>query len=130
MHLKRERNGNSLEGPSRKNSNEWDYADISWYKNSTGYLNGVFKTKIVVQHRLIWEMHNGRKLRRFENIHHINGIRDDNRIENLELWTKPQPCGQRPEDLVAWVINHYREDVLRAIDTRLELDLQPQRQQP
>ncbi len=46
--------------------------------------------------------HIGRKLYKHENVHHINGIRDDNRIENLELWSTKQPYGQRVEDKIAF----------------------------
>lgn len=56
----------------------------------------------VFEHVLVMEELLGRNLVPGETVHHRNGLRDDNRPQNLELWTRPQPSGIRAADAVAW----------------------------
>lgn len=60
-----------------------------------------------LEHREVMERMLGRPLEKFENVHHRNGVRNDNRPANLELWVTRQPQGQRVTDLVAFVVSHY-----------------------
>ena len=83
--------------------------------DDNGYRRVVVDGKIRREHRVVLEQVLHRELYPFENVHHKNGVRTDNAPENLELWVRPQPCGQRPEDLVAFVVQHYPDLVRKAL---------------
>ena len=63
------------------------------HKNNKGYImvySPHHPNKVagnyVLEHRLVMEKHIGRFLRNEEVVHHKNNIKDDNRIENLQLF--------------------------------------------
>jgi hypothetical protein len=71
-------------------------------ESRTGYVVLTKGTSRQYEHRAVVERRLGRKLRPEESVHHKNGIKGDNRDENLELWAKKHLGGQRVSDLDIW----------------------------
>lgn len=104
MHYQRMRTHGQLELPQRP------LQMTKGYLNKDGYRIVSFGGRVLQQHRLVMEQAIGRQLLPDETVHHKNGVRDDNRLDNLELWSRSQPPGQRVADKVAWarqIIDQY-----------------------
>lgn len=67
----------------------------------------------VGEHRHVMQAVVSRELTPEETVHHRNGVKLDNRPENLELWASNHPRGQRVLDLIDWareILGRYEPD--------------------
>jgi hypothetical protein len=90
---------NSIDWAKLSNKKDKRYIDVYIPSHPNCSRKGYVK-----EHRLVMESNIGRYLEPQETVHHKNGDRQDNRPENLELWSSRQPKGQRTEDIVTYAI--------------------------
>lgn len=89
---------NSIRAHTGRRSFNWKGGRI---KDRLGYIQ-IWKPKhpnakmagYIHEHRLVISESLGRPLESWEQIHHKNGIKDDNRIENLQIVTRPNHLGK------------------------------------
>ena len=71
-------------------------------RRARGHPRASQSSPYLFEHILVMEGLLGRYLLPGETVHHKDGVKADNRPENLELWVRPQPAGVRVSDAVAW----------------------------
>jgi hypothetical protein len=117
MHWQRAKASKDLNAPPKQGKPRVPRGTRARFVERTGYVTNVGPDgKRDYEHRLVMQATLGRSLEQGESVHHKNGNREDNRPENLELWSTTQPSGQRVEDKVEWarqILGQYGDDAER-----------------
>jgi hypothetical protein len=101
--------GWAVHGAGHVDQNGYRVRCVPGHPNARGY------QQLIPEHRLVMATHLRRPLHKDESVHHKNGDKLDNRIENLELRTRYHGTGQAVSDRVAdalFILERYAPELL------------------